>query len=357
MGKAGRKTKSGKPTEHGACHLPSVEVDHYNIEIRDPDGEGFLGDRASGRAFRAAIDRLRGTARITDGDPFGAVPTNDVTKSDFDRVMAEGHPEASAVVMRAVHEFSEDFAHVISRFVATPEWDGTQRIVVGGGMSDCRVGETAICLAELALAERGRPIDIRVIRHHPDEAGLIGAAHLLPPDFYRGHDAILAIDVGGSNIRCGVVKLNLDKATDLSSAAVWKLDHWRHADDQPGRDEAVARMIAMLERLIKRAARHKVRLAPFIGLGCPGLICADGAIDRGGQNLPGDWEHETFNLPELLAGAIPRIAGGATVVVAHNDAVVQGLSQTPFMQDVERWGVVTIGTGLGNARFTNHEAG
>ena len=37
----------------------------------------------------------------------------------------------------------------------------------------------------------------------------------------------------------------------------------------------------------------------------------------------------------------------------HNDAVVQGLSQVPFMQDVERWGVLTIGTGLGNARFTN----
>jgi hypothetical protein len=26
------------------------------------------------------------------------------------------------------------------------------------------------------------------------------------------------------------------------------------------------------------------------------------------------------------------------------------------MQDVERWGVLTIGTGLGNARFTNRAA-
>ena len=25
------------------------------------------------------------------------------------------------------------------------------------------------------------------------------------------------------------------------------------------------------------------------------------------------------------------------------------------MQDVERWGVLTIGTGLGNARFTNRD--
>ena len=37
----------------------------------------------------------------------------------------------------------------------------------------------------------------------------------------------------------------------------------------------------------------------------------------------------------------------------HNDGVVQGLSEIPFMQDVGRWGVLTIGTGLGNARFTN----
>jgi hypothetical protein len=35
----------------------------------------------------------------------------------------------------------------------------------------------------------------------------------------------------------------------------------------------------------------------------------------------------------------------------HNDAVIQGLSEQPFMTDVKRRGVVTIGTGLGNARF------
>ena len=37
----------------------------------------------------------------------------------------------------------------------------------------------------------------------------------------------------------------------------------------------------------------------------------------------------------------------------HNDGVVQGLSEVPYMQDVKRWGVLTIGTGLGNARYTN----
>jgi len=45
------------------------------------------------------------------------------------------------------------------------------------------------------------------------------------------------------------------------------------------------------------------------------------------------------------------------VVVMHNDAVVQGWSEIPAMRDVERWGVLTIGTGLGNARFTNRSRG
>jgi hypothetical protein len=40
----------------------------------------------------------------------------------------------------------------------------------------------------------------------------------------------------------------------------------------------------------------------------------------------------------------------------HNDAVVQGLSQAPFMADVAHWGALTIGTGLGNTRFSNRAA-
>jgi hypothetical protein len=54
-----------------------------------------------------------------------------------------------------------------------------------------------------------------------------------------------------------------------------------------------------------------------------------------------------------LYEAIPRIGDFDTAIVMHNDAVVQGLSEVPFMQDVDKWGVFTIGTGLGNALFTN----
>ena len=83
---------------------------------------------------------------------------------------------------------------------------------------------------------------------------------------------------------------------------------------------------------------------------------ADGTIERGGQNLPGNWESSRFNLAERIVAAIPRIGSHDTMVVMHNDAVVQGLSEVPNMGGVERWGVLTIGTGLGNARFTNRKA-
>src|SRR5215212_7915200 len=42
---------------HGASRLPSVEVDSFNVELKDDDG--FLGDRASKGAFRKILDELR----------------------------------------------------------------------------------------------------------------------------------------------------------------------------------------------------------------------------------------------------------------------------------------------------------
>jgi hypothetical protein len=86
------------------------------------------------------------------------------------------------------------------------------------------------------------------------------------------------------------------------------------------------------------------------------MIEPDGSIDRGAQNLPGNWESKRFNLPARIFEAIPKIGGDDTTVVLHNDAVVQGLSETPFMQDVDHWAALTIGTGLGNARYTNRHS-
>ena len=109
----------------------------------------------------------------------------------------------------------------------------------------------------------------------------------------------------------------------------------------------------MAKQLIAEAGAEKLKLAPFVGIGCPGLIDERGIIVNGGQNLPGNWEGEGFNLAHELVDRLPRLEGHQPVVVIHNDAVMQGLSEVPNMTDVEHWGVLTIGTGLGNARFTN----
>jgi predicted NBD/HSP70 family sugar kinase len=109
----------------------------------------------------------------------------------------------------------------------------------------------------------------------------------------------------------------------------------------------------MLKRLINRSKRANLKLAPFIGIGCPGKIEPDGSIETGGQNLPGNWESARFNLPHQLREAIPRLGEHESVFIMHNDAVVQGLSEAPFMKDASPWGIFTIGTGLGNALFSN----
>jgi predicted NBD/HSP70 family sugar kinase len=336
---------------HGAARLSSVEIDSFNIELKDEDG--FLGDRASKGAFRKIVDHWRKPLRKSGKDPFGDEPSDEISKKTLDAILIGDDVEASAVVHSAIEEFAQELAHVTRRFLRTKAWANTERIVVGGGFRDSRLGELVIARTEIILKNEEFEIDVVPIRHHPDEAALIGALHLAPSWIFEGYDSILAVDIGGTNIRCGVVESRSKKASDLSKATVWKSDLWRHADDEPTREGAVKRLVKMLKSLIEQADAEGFKLAPFIGIACPGVIDADGSIEKGAQNLPGNWESSKFNLPSSLVEAIPMIGDHDTAVLMHNDGVVQGLSEVPFMQDVERWGVLTIGTGLGNARFTN----
>jgi predicted NBD/HSP70 family sugar kinase len=337
---------------HGASRLPTVGVDSYNVELKDD--EGFLGDRANKGAFRKTIENWRKPLRKAGDDPFGDEPSDEISRKKLDTLLSEGDPEAAGIVQGAIEDFSQELALVIRRFLKLKAWRDTERIVVGGGFRASRVGELTIGRTSVILKAEKVPIDMVPIHHDPDEAGLIGAAHLAPRWMFEAHDAILAVDIGGTNIRAGVVALNLKKAADLAKAFVWKFELWRHADEKKvSRGDAVEELVKMLKGLSVRAGKEGLRLAPFVGIGCPGLIEKDGTITRGAQNLPGNWESERFNLPHSLYEAIPTIGEHETMVLMHNDAVVQGLSQAPFMTDVEHWGVLTIGTGLGNARFTN----
>ncbi|MCJ8143441.1 ROK family protein [Ancylobacter sp. A5.8] len=336
---------------HGAERLTAVTVDACNSQLRDEDG--FIGDRARRAAFFEALERGRGLW------PGGALPMlgdttlEAISKKQVDEMLQDGSPAEQALVVAAIEEYAGELATVIRRLLRTKDWRDTQRIAIGGGLREGRFAQIAVARAQMIARAADADIELTPIRNHPDEAGLIGAAHLAPSWMFASFDNILAVDIGGTNMRAGIVKLNLEKAPDLSRARVKEMELWRHADEEMKRDEAIGGLIAMLKGLIKHAEEENISLAPFIGVGCPGKILADGGIETGAQNLPGNWESSRFNLPHALWEAIPEIGGRETVVILHNDAVVQGLSEAPFMQDVEHWGVLTIGTGLGNARFTN----
>lgn len=73
---AARSSVASKPEPsvlagHGASRLAEVDVDAYNAELSDEDG--FVGDRASGRAFRELLEASRDQLRHVDNDPIGTV--------------------------------------------------------------------------------------------------------------------------------------------------------------------------------------------------------------------------------------------------------------------------------------------
>lgn len=355
MGKSGAPKQSSEqstlPT-HGAHTLPDVEVDCYSVELEDE--EGFAGDKANKGAFLRILDDIRKPLREAGEDPLGNKPSAQISRKKLGALLTEGDPEAGAVVQSAVEDFAQQLQKVIRRFLKLKAWRDTECIVVGGGFRASRVGELAIARARIILKTEGVGCDVQLIHNDPDEAGLIGTAYLLPAWMIEGYDAILAADIGGTNIRSGIVELNIPKAKDLSKACVLDMKHWCHQEDEEiKRDSAVERLVQMLTSLAGEAKKRTLRLAPLIGIGCPGVIRHDGSIVRGAQNLPGNWESDKFNLPQAIRERLPRIGEHESIVVMHNDAVVQGLSEIPHMVDREHWGILTIGTGLGNARFTS----
>ena len=336
---------------HGATQLSLVEVENYNIEFRE--NRRFIGDKANKQALFDLVRKHRRLARKNGRDPFGDLPDDKINKKLVTRVLRKGGHAAQGVVHAAIDEFAERLVQVVRRFLKLPEWKKVERIAVGGGTRSGRLGEFIIGRAQHILNEKKIRIDLRPIRSDPDEAGLLGAAYLVPSWVLAGYDGILAIDIGGTNIRAGVLELRIKKSRSLVRVRVRQSVIWEHADEDPDRAEAVGELAKMLRRMVREARRAKIRLAPFIGIGCPGRIRIDGAIDRGAQNLPGNWEADRFNLPLRLRQEVRIVRGLETVVLMHNDAVVQGLSELPRMQDVTDWAILTIGTGLGNAKFTN----
>src|SRR4051794_15797561 len=185
-GMSNRKGAERLPlTAHGAADLPSVSIDAYNAELRS--AHGFLGDRASKRAFEALLDDWRERASGRDEDPLGDEPTEELSKKQLEKALVEGEPEAGGIVHGAIEDFAQEFATVVRRLPRLKPWKKTERIVVGGGFREGRIGELAIGRALVLLKAAGVETELQPIRHDPDEAGLLGAAHLAPAWMFLGH--------------------------------------------------------------------------------------------------------------------------------------------------------------------------
>src|SRR3982074_26823 len=148
---------------HGATRLPSVDVDSFNIELKDD--EGFVGDRASKGAFRAIFDRCGKPLRKSGEDPFGDEPSDEISKKTLDAILIGDDLEASAVLHNAIEEFAPELAYVTRRFLKTKAWDKTERIVVGGGFRDSRLGELAIARTEIILKDDDLKIEMLPIHY------------------------------------------------------------------------------------------------------------------------------------------------------------------------------------------------
>ncbi|NYZ63291.1 ROK family protein [Luteimonas deserti] len=337
---------------HAATRLPGLRIDSCNLALRDPEGDGFLGDRASQTAFRDLLDIRRRQHFTGQRDPFGRTPTRAISKDELDLVLVGGNADAAHLVHATVEDHAARLAEVVRCFLTQPAWQGVKRIVIGGGFAASRAGALSVNRAARLLKLSRSGVDLSLLRHDSDDAGLLGWVPLAPARTLRSH-AFLAVDIGGTNIRCGIVAPRLETRDDGSRATVLERSQWRHAGDRPDRATTVLRLAAMLNGLIAHARTRRLQLAPFVGIACPGRICSNGRIATGAQNLPGDWEDGEFRLATALAEHLDRIGSRAPVVRLHNDAVVQGLSERPRMLSVARWGVLTVGTGLGNASYTN----
>src|SRR5260221_9811539 len=172
------------------------------------DDEAFLGDRASKGEFRKILDALGKPLKKSGEDPLGNKSAEAIGKTTLDEALVGDDIGAAALVHGAIEEFAQALAYVTGRFLKTKAWADTERIVVGGGFRQSRVGELAIARTDIILKAADFKIDLMPIRLHPDDAGLVGTLHLAPSWIFEAHDSILAVEIGVTKILWRLARRN-----------------------------------------------------------------------------------------------------------------------------------------------------
>ena len=186
------------------------------------------------------VEKWRKPLKALGEDPFGDKPGEEVGKKKLAEVLASGDPEAASLVQSAIEDFAQQLAFVIRRFLRLKDWRDTQCISVGGGFRASRVGELAVARAGLLLRAEDIDLDLELIRNDPDEAGLLGAAHLLPAWMLKGHDGILAVDIGGTHARFAIAEVEDGRVVALGEECTLKTAE--HASLQTAWEDFGARL-------------------------------------------------------------------------------------------------------------------
>jgi len=340
---------------HGARILPRVEVTTYNLEVSE--GDRFVGDRANKEALIKLVEDWRQVVARSGKDPLPGLSNKRLSKTAMEKLLRKGTPMAAGVIQSAINDFAERLVEVIERYrKADKDWKKVKTIIVGGGLSGSPVGKLAIGRAQALLSKRKRPILLRAISSDPDDAALIGGLQLIPSWFLAGFDTAFAVDIGGSNVRIGAVRYKINAKLEIKSAKVVFREHWAHGKETATRQDILEFITKKLERAVTWSKRKRLKASPFVAVACPGRIRADGTVDRGAQNLPGRWESDHFSLPQYLRENLQILPTQDTIVVMHNDAILQGLSELSSVE-TDYWAVLTIGTGLGNGSFKMRKVG
>jgi hypothetical protein len=107
--------------------------------MRNFSSEGFIGDRASKRALTPS-STIGASAYKLDSDPLGETATEEISRKETRSAAGRRDLEAAALVHGVVEDFAQELRLVVRQLLRLKSWQGTQRIVVGGGLRASRGG-------------------------------------------------------------------------------------------------------------------------------------------------------------------------------------------------------------------------